>query len=284
MIRKAEERVEVGWDEAIALAASGLKSYRKGEVAVIGSAYSTNEENYLFRKFATEVLGTKHIDFARHVVQGDEDELLIRADKTPNSRGALEVGISPREGGLGFDDIMNAVAGGKIRALYVLDDNIAALPGVASILEMLDFLVVHSPLENETTMLADVVLASSTYAEKNGTFTNFEGMVQRISPSVAVLELDRSLDGFAMSRLDRFGTQFDRWARGVRRDARSSWRILVTLANAMGKKYRYNSAEDLFNEIVSSVPSFKGMSYRTLGNRGMRLASASAKVARETVG
>jgi NADH-quinone oxidoreductase subunit G len=278
LIRKGEERIETGWDEAIAFAASGLKAFRKGEMAVLGSAFATNEENYVARRFASEVLGTRHIDFVRHVAEGDEDEILIRADKTPNGRGALAVGIAPREKGSSFDEMRNAINDGRIKALYALDDNIAAIPGLAPILEKLEFLVVHSSIENETTALADVVLACSTYAEKNGTFTNFEGMVQRIRPSVAVLELDRSLDGFAMSRLDRFGTQFDRWARGSRRDARSSWRILVTLANAMGKKYRFNTSEEVFNEIVSTIPSFKGMSYRKLGNRGMKLATSKEPV------
>jgi NADH-quinone oxidoreductase subunit G len=278
LVKKGDELVEAGWDEAIALVASELKGFRKTEVAAVGSAFGTNEENYLFRKFVTDVLGTKHLDFARHVVEGDEDAILIRSDKTPNTRGALEVGVHPRDGGHDFQGILNAINEGQVKALYVLDDNIAALPGVATVLGKLQFLVVHSSLENETTALADIVLASSTYAEKNGTFTNFEGMVQRLRPSVAVLEVDRSLDGFAMSRLDKFGTQFDRWGRGIRRDARSTWRILVTLANAMGKKYRYNTAEEVFNEIVTAVPSFKDMSYRRIGNRGMKLASSKAPV------
>jgi NADH-quinone oxidoreductase subunit G len=278
LVKKGDELVEAGWDEAIALVASELKGFRKTEVAAVGSAFGTNEENYLFRKFVTDVLGTKHLDFARHVVEGDEDAILIRSDKTPNTRGALEVGVHPRDGGHDFQGILNAINEGQVKALYVLDDNIAALPGVATVLGKLQFLVVHSSLENETTALADIVLASSTYAEKNGTFTNFEGMVQRLRPSVAVLEVDRSLDGFAMSRLDKFGTQFDRWGRGIRRDARSTWRILVTLANAMGKKYRYNTAEEVFNEIVTAVPSFKDMSYRRIGNRGMKLAGSKAPV------
>ena len=38
-------------------------------------------------------------------------------------------------------------------------------------------------------------------------------MVQRIRPAVETEELDRAIDGMSMSRLDKFGTKFDRWAK-----------------------------------------------------------------------
>jgi NADH-quinone oxidoreductase subunit G len=271
VVKKEQERGETGWDEAVARVASELRSFRKGEVAAIGSAYATNEDNYVFAKFAADVLGTKHIDFMRHVEEGDEDGLLIRADKTPNTLGAREAGMRPREGGLAFDGIIRAVKEGQIKALVVMDDNIAADPEVARALGRLEFLAAAFSFECEITELADVVLPASTFAEKNGTFTNFQGRVQRIRPSVATLEADRALDGFAMSRLDRFGTVHDRWARGARRDARPTWKIIAGIAGLMGVKYRYQTAEDVFNDLAGHVEAFRGMTYRKIGNRGMML-------------
>jgi len=274
LVKKGEEVVEVGWDEAIALVASELKAFKKSEIAAIGSAYATNEENYLFQKFASEVLGTKNIDFKRHVVSDDEDDILIRADKTPNSRGAMEVGVAPRDGGLNFSGMIDAINKGQIKAMYLLDDDIAVDPAVAKALSKLEFLVVNFSFENETTRLAEIVLPSSTYAEKQGTFTNFKGRVQRIRPSVATLEADRALDGFAMTRLDKFGTPFDRWGRGTKRDARPNWRIIASVANLMGSKYRYNTSEEVFKELAARVPAFRKMSYMKLGNRGTMLNAA----------
>ncbi len=271
LMRKDEGVVEVGWDEAVAHVASESKTFKKTEIAAIGSGYATNEENYLFQKFATEVLGTKHIDFMQHVVEGDEDALLIRSDKTPNSLGAREVGVHPRDGGLGFEGILKAIREGQIKALYVLDDNIAADPSIAQTLAKLEFLVVMSSFENHSTRLADIILPSSTFAEKNGTFTNFLGRVQRIRPSVATFDQDRALDGFAMSRLDKFGSQFDRWAKGVKRDCRPIWKIVTGIAAVMGVKYKYSSSEDVFNELANTRPAFKGLSYRKIGNKGMML-------------
>jgi NADH-quinone oxidoreductase subunit G len=271
MMKKDGVLVEVGWDEAIARAAGELKSYRKSEIAVIGSAYDTNEDNYLLQKFATEVLGTKHIDFQRHVVEGDQDDLLIRADKTPNALGAVTVGVYPREGGLNFDGIMKAIREGQIKALVVADDNIAATPAVAEALAKLDMLIVVFSFECEITRMADILFPAATFAEKHGTFTNFQGRVQRIRPSVATLEQDRALEGFAMSRLDKFGTSFDRWGRGTKRDARPTWRIIAGIASLMGAKYRYNTAEEVFNEIATNVDAFKGMTYGKLGTKGLVL-------------
>ena len=264
--------VEVGWEEAIAKVASELRSFRKTEVAALGSAYATNEDNYLFQKFVKDVLGTKNLDFVRHVKEGAEDDFLIRADKTPNSHGAREVGIRPGEGGLALEGVLRGIGEGRIKALYVIDDNIAASPEAAEVLKKLDFLVVHASNENETTALADVVLPSSTYAERHGTFTNFQGRVQRIRPAVSTLEQDRALDGFSMSRLDKFMSPNDRWGRPNRRDARPTWRIIVSVANAMGGKFRYNMAEDVFKELASVVPSFKGLTYQKIGKQGVMLA------------
>ncbi|MBM4160918.1 MAG: hypothetical protein FJ217_07455 [Ignavibacteria bacterium] len=124
-------------------------------------------------------------------------------------------------------------------------------------------------MHNATTEHADVVLACSTYAEKHGTFTNFQGRVQRIRPAVATLEQDRAMDGFAMSRWDKFAAQNDRWGRPVKKDARPTWRILIAVANALGAKMRYNTVEDVFKEMSERVPGFKSMSYSKLGNQGM---------------
>jgi NADH-quinone oxidoreductase subunit G len=274
MMRKESGVVEVGWDEAFARVASEFRAFRKGEIAVIGSAFATNEDCYVLRKFAHDVLGTRNIDFVRHTVAGDEDALLIRADKTPNARGAYEVGLKPGDGGVGVEGILKGIREGQIKALFVVDDNIAADPAVAQVLPRLEILVVQCSNENETTRLADVVLPSSTFAEKNGTFTNFQGRVQRIRPSVATLEQDRALDGFAMSRWDTLGSPFDRWAKGTKRDARATWRIVAAIASIMGVKYRYQTAEDVFNEIASAVPAYSGMTYMKIGTRGMPLKVA----------
>jgi NADH-quinone oxidoreductase subunit G len=275
MVRKEGVLTEVGWEEAIAHVASELKSYKKHEIAAIGSPFATNEDNYAFAKLMHH-LGVKKIDLQRHVVEDDQDDILIRADKTPNSTGARAVGIVPGDPAFSMATLAKEIREGTVRALYVMDSNVAAIQEIAEVLSRLEFLVVHASNENETTKMADVVLSSSTYAEKNGTFTNFQGRVQRLRPAVTTVEQDRALDGFAMSRLDKFGAHNDRWMRGMKRDARPTWRICSNIAATLGAKWRFNTAEDVFNEIAKTIESFKGMSYMRLGYRGMILKNETA--------
>jgi len=277
MIRKDGMLTSVGWDEAIAKAVSELRQFKKNEIAGLGSAFATNEDNYVFLKFLKDVVGTKHIDFMRHI-RGEDDNLLIRADKTPNSRGVEEIGVRPAEAGKNFNAIVEGIKGGSIKALYVLDDNIAAAPEIASVLPNLELLLVHSSNQNETTNLADIVFSASAYAEKNGTFTNFQGRVQRIRAAVATLEQDRALDGFEMSRWDKFAAHNDRWGRPAKKDARASWRILTAVASAMGNKMKHNSAEEVFREMAEKVPAFKGLSYLKLGSGGTFLKNVQVGV------
>ena len=276
MIRKDGALSEVGWDEAIARVVSELKSFKRSEIAGIASPFATNEDNYVFQKLMKDVLGTKNLDLVQHIREGDEDDLLIRADKTPNSTGARAVGVKPGEGGMDLQGIIRGIQDGAIKALYVLEDDIAAISEFAAVLGNLQLLIVHSSVQNKSTEHADIVLSCSTYAEKHGTFTNFQGRVQQIRPAVTTLEQDRALDGFAMSRWDKFASQNDRWGRPVKKDARPTWRILTAIGNALGSKMRYNTAEDVFKEITERVPAFKSMSYFKLGVRGMMLSVPEA--------
>jgi NADH-quinone oxidoreductase subunit G len=271
LLNKDGQLVEVGWDEAISKVVSELRAFKKSEIAGLGSAYATNEDNYLFQRLMKETLGTRNLDFVRHISEDDEDELLIRGDKTPNSIGAREVGVVPTDGGLNFEGILNGIKEGTIKALYVLDDNIAADPQIAKVLSNLQLLIVHSFQRNETTDLADIVLSSSTYAEKNGTFINFQGRIQRIRPSVTTLDKDRALDGLSMSRWDKFAAHNDKWGKGTKRDCRSTWRIIASIAAALGSKMKYNQADDVFRELSEKIQSFKGLTYLKIGSSGKKL-------------
>jgi NADH-quinone oxidoreductase subunit G len=274
LIKKEGTLVEVGWDEAIARVASELKTYKRSEIAGIGSAFATNEDNYLFTKLM-RYLGVANIDFVQHTDAAFQDDLLRRADTSPNSLGAKEVGVHPYEGGADFNGIMKGIKEGKIKALYCLEDNIAKDPAVADALARLEFLVVHSSNENITTDLADVVFSASSFAAKHGTYTNFQGHVQRIRPAVATVDQDRALDGFSMSRWDKFGAHNDRWSKGAKLDARPTWRIITSLASVMGAKWKYALAEDVFNEISSNIKAFKGLTYSKIGSQGATIEPKS---------
>ncbi len=277
-IRVEGNLIRVGWDEAYAEAASRLKVFGKDEVAVIGSAYATVEDNFIAAKFAKSVLGTGHLDFVRHIDPTFGDDILRNEDITPNSKGAELAGVFPSKNGLDFNGIVKAIREGKIKALYILEDDIVNdNPELENILSKLDLLIVHATNFNKTSALADIVFPAASYIEKNGTFVNFQGRAQRLRPAVATLDIDRALEGMAMSRLDKFGTKFDRWAQGKHFDARASWKIITGLASAMGHKLKYNMAEDVILEMRNSIEAFKGLDYDELGELGMQIKSETSK-------
>ena len=267
-IRKEGQLRKATIEEAVSVAAKSLKDYKSSEIAFVGSAYATCEDNFLLLKLAKQ-LGAAHIDFLRHTIPGDQDDILIREDKTPNTLGAELVGIKPSTNGLNMEGILRGIKEARIKALYVMEDDIASsIDEFEQIAARLDLLVVHSTNENKTTSLADVVLPASAYAEKHGTFVNFKGRVQRIRPAVSTEEMDRALDGMEMSRWDKFGTKYDRWAQGRKYDAKPSWKILNMILQLLGSKTKYNLAEEVFTDIANSVEAFKGLDYDIIGEAG----------------
>jgi len=151
-----------------------------------------------------------------------------------NSIGAHDMGMmdaptSPR-------GMLNA-AGNGIRALYVAGSFLPEqLEGHEDALSKLDFLVVQELFETETTAAADVVLPAASYAEQDGTFTNNDGLVQRVRQSIPALH-----------------------------QSKPDWVIVSQLAKELGMDFGYEmSASAVFREISETVPAYSGMRYPLL--------------------
>ena len=128
-------------------------------------------------------------------------------------------------------------AGDTIRALYVAGSFLPEhLKGREDALAKLDFLVVQELFEKDTTAAADVVLPAASYAEQDGTFTNNDGLVQRVRQSIAPLH-----------------------------QSKPDWVIVSQLAKELGLDYGYDwSASAVFREIGEKVPAYAGMRYPLL--------------------
>ncbi len=273
-IRKDGQLMEISWDEAVNETVSKLKSFNKEQIAVIGSPYSTCEANFVAAKFARTVLQTGNLDFIRHIDPSFADDILRTDDLTPNSLGAELVGVQPSKAGMDINGILNSIKEKKIKALYLIEDDIVqSFPEFEDAIAGLDLLIVHSTNQNKSTALADIIFPAATFAEKNGTFVNINGMVQRIRPAVSVAGQDRALDGMSMSRLDKFGTQWDRWASGKKINALPTWKILSDIAKAMGSKLKFNMAEEVFTEMANTLEAFKGLDYDIIGELGSKIKS-----------
>ncbi len=276
-VRKEGVLGKTSLDEAVSAVAKELKKFNKEEIAFIGSAYATNEDNYMLAKFA-RMTGSKHIDFMRKIDPSFEDQILRREDVTPNSLGAELIGVVPSKDGLNFEGILDGIRKGKIKALYhIEDDLVSERPELEEIFAKLDLFIMHATNMNKTAVLADIILPAATYAEKNGTMVNFQGRVQRIRPAVATVNVDRALEGMMMSRLDKFGTKFDRWAEKNKHDAFSTWKLLVMVSNASGNKLKFDLAEEVFDEMARNIDAFKGLDYDDIGELGAQLKGKFTK-------
>jgi formate dehydrogenase major subunit len=84
--------------------------------------------------------------------------------------------------GLTVVEVMRAILAGQVRGMYIMGENPAMSDPDAQharhALAALDMLVVQDIFLTETAALADVVLPASAFAEKTGSFTNTDRLVQ----------------------------------------------------------------------------------------------------------
>jgi NADH-quinone oxidoreductase subunit G len=251
------------WITATQKASEMLKSYKASEIMFLGSAHATNEDNYVLQKFAKNILGIENIDFLRYIDDSFGDDFLKVNDKAPNSKGAESVGVIPGNKGVSMNQLIERIKFGNIKFLYTLDDCIVGNQDLIDELDNLDVLIVHASNHSVLTEKAHIVFPASSYAETEGTFTNFEGRVQHIKPALVTLENQRYM-GMKMSRLDKFGADNDRWMNHELRNCRSNWKIISDLANLLGANWTYKSAGEIFSDIGKNIVSFKGMNYELL--------------------
>jgi predicted molibdopterin-dependent oxidoreductase YjgC len=140
---------------------------------------------------------------------------------------------------------MNAAGRGDIKALYIMGENPLVsdpdLHHVREELKKLDLLIVQDIFLTETAELADVVLPSASFAEKDGTFTNTERRIQRVRKAVAPPG-----------------------------EAKPDWEIISSIANRLGYPMQYSSAQQIFEEIASVTPSYAGITYRRIEKEGLQ--------------
>ena len=94
----------------------------------------------------------------------------------------------PSKAGLVVTEIVEAAREGRVKAMYVTGENpLLSEPDLTHAREALDnleFLVVQDIFMHETAEVADVVLPATSFAEKDGTFTNSERRVQRVRKAI----------------------------------------------------------------------------------------------------
>ncbi len=206
------------WTEALDSIGKAVRATTSEKMAVIASANMTNEEAFLARKLFADRLGVKSIgvmvDAIGPIRMKARTEWLVGTQGAPNFRGVERVlgeGTSKR-----VDDLLTRGAEG-IDVLFITDaafSERAKDPAVVANLRKAKMLVVLSwdathPLADS----ADVVLPSTIHAEKEGTYTNLQGRIQRIfqafppkGQTVTDLEIYRRIGAHLFPEAEEFTT------------------------------------------------------------------------------
>ena len=157
----------------------------------------------------------------------------------------------PLDPGLVITDMVEAIDDGRLRAMYVTGENpLLSEPDLSHAEETfrkLDFLVVQDIFTHETAQIADVVLPATSFAEKDGTFTNSERRVQRVRKAVEPVG-----------------------------DSRPDWEIIGEVARRVSSKlglgleheFDYSHPSEIFDEMASLTPIIAGISYERLEREG----------------
>ncbi len=142
----------------------------------------------------------------------------------------------PVNKGLTALEMVDRAKEGKIKGMYIIGENpVLSFPQrnlVEEALASLDFLVVQDMFLTETAKLATVVLPASSFAEKDGTFTNFEGRMRTVRKALEPFE-----------------------------NCLPDWEIILKLATKLGHTMPYSSPQEVLAEVVEQVPLYHEVSY-----------------------
>jgi len=175
----------VEWDRALEEAAKLLRAavdQGAGKIGVVFSAQSTNEDLYALSRLAFDSLGVTRA-YVAGLDQGWSDNILVSADKNPNTAGAIAIGGGRLKS---LMDLANDVKSGAITTLLVVGEQGVLGDGGTNALPIskLQALIVLGWRKGPLVNAAHVALPLADWAEIDGTFTNRQGTVQRIRAAV----------------------------------------------------------------------------------------------------
>jgi NADH-quinone oxidoreductase subunit G len=227
------------WKTAINQAALQLRQCYGSSIAIIASGRMTNEELWLTRKIA-DLLDPRYIDIVPRF--GEGDDILLSADRNPNTTGARLILGLDSEPGAKLAAIANGVKSGEIRALLVLAENPTKIGITVEQLMNLPAFVAVDILANEATERATVLLPASGFAEKRGSMINGDGRLQRLNRAVRPPG-----------------------------NARDDWEILRDLLQALGGSNGLYMIDDVFRQMSAEIPGFRDLTVNKIGDLGVQL-------------
>ncbi len=247
-IRDGHATREGSWEEAFTRLVSAIQRLKTAgqldRIGVILSTHLTNEELYLAKTIFRQ-LGITQVT-AQAPRPGGSDDFLIKADKSPNTHGAQALGLAFRS-----DALFERAARLELSMLYVFGHDLEAVFGrepVAAVSANVEMIVFQGSNVNASGQFAHLVLPSAVYAEKDGTFTNCQGRVQRIHAAFPPLA-----------------------------EAKTDADILSELAKRLGVSVNFPDVQSIFADLAAHEPAFRGLRYEAIGDTGAMLTTVKGE-------
>lgn len=209
---------------------------------------------------SSEVMSTLEALTALATLCGAPGSVSMPCDQV-NAQGAVNLGILPdamlhgndaMKAGMDAGGILAGLIDGQVRAVWVGGcDYVSRFhdPAYASrCLEASPFTAVTALTLNDTARMADVVLPITSVAERDGTYTNVEGRVQRFRQAFQ-------------------GTG----------DVRDEWQVAAAIAARLGAPMRYAGWQDVLYDIAANVPGYSRCRPELLGDQGVRVDLSSMR-------
>ena len=249
LIRQEGGLVPTDWETALQTAASGLSS--STPAAGMLSGRNTNEEAFLFARLLGRLSSQAALEvFYRERELTEVEKVLKSPDRSPNFRGARDMGVSSNGG---LEPLIQQLLQGRFRGAYIVGEDLVSelFEGekVKTALEKLSFLVVQDTHLTATGRLAHVVLPSTNFAEKEGTYTNRRGRVQKLNAALVP-------------------------PRGALQD----WEIFSRLLEKTGEKISFRSPAQIFHAIAREVRAYQGLSHDRIGAQGILLTAETQQL------
>jgi NADH-quinone oxidoreductase subunit G len=217
-------------------------------VAILASARSSNEDLFLLRSLFSDMLKVETMDVNHSAEEtGKADEILMKSDLTPNRRGAMALSVSAAEGkGVSGDDLLSGALDGDYEVLIVVHHDLSRMLNakeLAKLDQRCEYILYLDTHDNALVQIADDVIPLAMYAEREASYTNFQGRVQKTAKPFE-----------------------------PRGQAVDEWKVWQEMAVVMGADWKYATAEEVFDSMSGTVPSFKGLTWEGLGDTGKMLA------------
>jgi NADH-quinone oxidoreductase subunit G len=226
---RVPDRKNVSWDEALDVLVEEIKPFKikksTEKIAVVYSTWLTNEELFLIDRIFGKDMAARLYRFDPKESEGDD--ILLTPERTPNRRGAREMGMDT-------DPVDLDTLAEKTEILLLFGASLADHFSVSEIkarLEGIPLVVLFNAYPHEINDGADLLFPTALFQEKGGSAANTDGLIQVFAPA-----------------LEPTGS------------ARPEWRILVDLGKKLNIDYGFyrplENPADIFQALKKEFAFF----------------------------